>query len=215
MYNLLTKYSFSVRLVQVNYISTTGKRDLQAKYAFFIEDEKDMAKRNKTKNYHLKQVPMQRIDSVNMATVAVFEYLIGNTDWSIPFLHNIKLLTKKGRQYPLAVPYDFDHAGLVEAKYARPAEQLELTSVRQRLYRGLTYSPEILNQVFDKFRQVKTSIYALYETNPRLSSGYIKRSLRYLDDFYKTIDNPKEVKKIFVYGGGKPEGAGVLIKGLN
>lgn len=215
MYNLLTEYSFKARLAQVTYIDSVGKRDPQTKYAFLIEDEEDMAKRNKTKNYTLKQVPMQRVDSLSMATVAVFEYLIGNSDWSVPFLHNIKLLTKKDYEYPLAVPYDFDHAGLVEAKYARPAEQLDLTSVRQRLYRGLTYPPEMLNQVFDKFRQVKAAIYSLYETNPQLNSGYVKRSLRYFDEFYKTIDNPKEVKKIFVYGGGKPQGSGVVIKGLN
>lgn len=215
MYNLIGEYSFRARLAQVTYEDSAGKREPQTRYAFLIEDEKDLAKRYSAKNFNLKQTLMPRVDSLNLATVAVFEYMIGNTDWSVPFLHNIKLLSKKGYNYPIPVPYDFDHAGIVEAKYARPPEQLELTSVRDRLYRGLTYSPEILNQAFDRFRKAKPAIYALYEGNPRLNAGYVKRTLRYLDEFYKTIDNPKDVKRIFVYGGGKPQGTGVVIKGLN
>lgn len=214
MYNLIAEYSFRARLAQVTYEDSAGKREPQIRYAFLIEDEKDLAKRYSAKNFNLKQNPMSRVDSLNMATVAVFEYLIGNTDWSVPFLHNIKLIVKKGYSYPIPVPYDFDHSGIVEAKYARPPEQLELASVRERLYRGLTYSPEILNRVFDRFRKAKPEIYALYEANQRLNAGYIKRTLRYLDDFYKTIDNPKEVKRVFVYGGGKSQGAGVVVKGL-
>lgn len=215
MYNLITNYSFRARLAQVTYEDSTGKREPQTKYAFLIEDDDDLAKRNGAKIYNLKQTAMSSVDSLNMATVAVFEYLIGNTDWSVPFMHNIKLLAKKGEKgYPIPVPYDFDHAGIVEAPYAQPAEQLELASVRDRLYRGITYSPEVLNQVFDKFRKAKPEIYALYETYPKLKPNYVKRTLRYLDEFYKTIDNPKEVKRVFVYGGGKGKGTGVVIKGL-
>lgn len=215
VYNLITNYSFRARLAQVTYEDSTGQRDPQTKYAFLIEDDDDMAKRNGAKIHTLKQTSMTHVDSLNMATVAVFEYLIGNTDWSVPFMHNIKLLARKGGSgYPIPVPYDFDHAGIVDAPYARPAEQLELASVRERLYRGITYSPEVLNQVFDKFRKAKPEIYALYENYPRLKPNYVKRTLRYLDEFYKTIDNPKEVKRVFVYGGGKSQGAGVVVKGL-
>lgn len=215
MYNLITNYSFRARIAQVTYEDSAGNRKPEVSYAFLLEDEDDMAKRNGAKLYTLKQIPIPRVDSLQMATVAVFEYMIGNTDWSVPFLHNIKLLAKKGGIYPIPVPYDFDHSGITETKYALPAEQLPITSVRQRLYRGLTYSPELLQQVFTRFKTAKAEMYALYQNNPNLKPAYIKRTLRYLDEFYELIDKPKEVKKIFVYGGGKTEGAGVVIKGLN
>jgi len=215
MYNLITNYSFRARVAQVTYEDSAGARKPEISYAFLLEDDDDMAKRNSTKIYTLKQIPMPRVDSLQMATVAVFEYMIGNTDWSVPFLHNIKLLAKKGASYPIPVPYDFDHSGIVEAKYAHPAEQLPIATVRERLYRGLTYSPELLQQVFTRFKTAKADIYALYQNNPNLKPAYVKRTLRYLDEFYKTIDNPKEVKNTFIYGGGKPQGAGVVIKGLN
>lgn len=211
-YNLLTDYSFKARLARVTYRDSAGKKDPQTRSAFLLEDERYLAKRNTTTNFTLKNMIMPKIDSVGMATVAVFEYMIGNTDWSVPFLHNIKLLYEKGKYIP--VPYDFDHSGIVEAKYARPPELLDLASVRERLYRGLTYSPAVFQQVFDNFKRIKPQLYALYEGNPQLNAGYIKRTIKYLDDFYETINEPKSMKKIFVYGGGKGQGGGVIVKGL-
>ena len=75
MYNLITNYSFRARLAQVTYEDSTGKREPQTKYAFLIEDDDDLAKRNGAKIYNLKQTAMSSVDSLNMATVAVFEYL--------------------------------------------------------------------------------------------------------------------------------------------
>lgn len=209
MYNLLTDNSFQARLARVTYEDSAGKRNTETRPAFLLEDETFLAKRIGAQNIYRKQVAAYLIDSVSMATVAVFEYMIGNTDWSVPFLHNIKLLSQNDRL--IAVPYDFDHSGIVEAKYARPAEELNLESVRQRLYRGLTYPPAVFQQVFDNFRRAKPQIYALYEGNPQLSESYIKRTIRYLDAFYKTIDDPKSLKNIFTSTASPP----VVIKGLN
>ena len=68
--------------------------------------------------------------------MAVFQFMIGNTDWSVPYLQNIKFITKDSTKAPLTVPYDFDHAGIVSAPYALPAEELEMSSVLERRYRG-------------------------------------------------------------------------------
>ncbi len=195
MYNLLTDNSFKARLAKVTYLDSAGKRESETRFAFLLEEESYMAKRNGAKNLYRKQTPMYLIDSVNMATVSVFEYMIGNTDWSVPFLHNIKLLDNT--THITAVPYDFDHSGIIEAKYARPPQALDLYSVRQRIYRGISYPPAVLEQVFENFRRVKPQIYALYEENPQLEKSYIKRTVKYLDEFYKTIDDPKSIKEVF------------------
>jgi hypothetical protein len=214
VYNTLSDYSFKARLAKVTYQDSAGKRETETRYAFLLEDEHFLANRNKTKNINLKQLPNSGIDSVNMAMVSVFEYMIGNTDWSVPFLHNIKLMGKPNGM-PHAVPYDFDHSGIVEAKYARPAEILDIHSVRQRLYRGITYSPAVFKEVFDTFKNKKSEIYAIYQQNSQLKADYIERTIKYLDDFYKIIDDPKSLKNVFVLGGGKATTGNVIIKGLN
>ena len=199
VYNLISDLSFKARLVQVTYIDSLGKRKPETDYGFFIEDESDVAKRNAAKIHPSKNISMALSDTLQMATVAIFEYMIGNNDWSVSALHNIKQYIKTGRLF-LPVPYDFDHAGIVEANYALPPPQLEISSVRERLYRGLNYSPAIFKQVFDKYNSVKPQIYALYQGNPLLSASYIKRTIRYLDDFYEIINDPNAIKKHFVAG---------------
>ena len=199
VYNLITDYSFKARLVEVTYTDSLGKRKPQTDFGFFLEDENDIAKRNGAKLFAPKNPNTYLLDSLQMATVALFDYMIGNNDFSMFDLHNIKLYIQTGKRF-IPVPYDFDHAGIVEASYALPPPQIEISSIRFRVYRGLNYSPEIFRAVFDKFNSVKPRIYALYENNPLLNAGYIKRTIKYLDEFYEHINDPKAVKKYFVQG---------------
>lgn len=197
LYNLLTDLSFRARLARVTYIDSLGKRPAETHWGMLLEDDDDLAKRNKAKISPSKYITTDFTDSLQMATVAVFEYMIGNTDWSVPYLHNIRLLDN-GQQGLLPVPYDFDHAGIVEASYAKPADQLGIVSVRERLYRGLSYPMPLLRQVFDKFNQVKPQCYALYQNDSRLNKSYVKRTLKYLDDFYTFINKPTTAQNGFI-----------------
>lgn len=209
LYNLLTDLSFRAQIARVTYVDSLGKRTPETHWAYLLEDEGDLAKRNGVKLNTMKQTNMGYADSLTMATVAVFEYMIGNTDWSVPYLHNIRLFAN-GISSSLPVPYDFDHAGIVEAPYAKPAEQLELASVRERLYRGPVYPTSLFQQVFDKFNQMKPQFYALYQNESRLDKTYVKRTLRYLDDFYALINKPGLVQTVF----SRNIQSGIAIKGL-
>ena len=207
-YNLLTNLSFQAQLSRVTYADSLGKRTPETHWAFLLEDDADMAKRNGLELSNLKQTTVSYADSLQMATVAVFEYMIGNTDWSVPYLHNIRLVGN-AQTYPLPVPYDFDHAGIVETDYALPAQQLQIQSVRERVYRGLVYPLPVFERVFARFNDVKPQLYALYQTDSRLDKGYVKRTLRYLDEFYALIQNPAPARAQFskdVQAGGGSDG---------
>jgi len=212
MYNLLTEASFRARLARVTYVDSAGRRDPETRWGILLEDEDDLMKRNGSNATKLKQVPVARVDSASMATVAVFEYLIGNTDWSVPFRHNIRLMNRPSQIYPIAIPYDFDHAGIVDANYAVPAEQLNLGSVRERLYRGLPYPTAVLEPVLRRFNELKPRFYALFQNDPRLSPAYVKRTVKYLDEFYEILNKPASVAAIFQKG--KKDTDNVVIKGL-
>ena len=73
-----------------------------------------------------------------MTTVALFEYMIGNTDWAVTVSHNTRLMLSKDDTLskPYVVPYDFDYSGLVNTYYSIPDEKLEIETVTQRVYRG-------------------------------------------------------------------------------
>ena len=215
LYNLITPMSFKVRLVKVIYQDTVNNKNSIPFYGILIEEEKMMAKRNQSnamKKIGLRPESTQKEDFLKMA---VFEYMIGNTDWSVQFLQNIKLIASDSTSLPIAIPYDFDHAGIVRAPYAKPAPELQLSSTLKRRYRG--YCLPEMNQytaVFDTFNQLKDDFYALYDGNPLLSSSYQNQTLKFLDKFYETINDPKKIRKAFSYPCNRSGTGNIVIKGL-
>lgn len=214
LYNLITPKSFRARLVKVKLEDAKNKKSSSPQYGILLEEEKQLAARNNMIVIDSKIKPHQTKLN-DFLTMAVFQYLIGNTDWSVQYLQNIKLVVTDSSDLPSTVPYDFDHAGIVDAPYAKPAEALLMTSVRQRRYRG--YCLENL-QLFDSaiahYNRLKDDIYKLYASCELLDAKYIKLTTQYLDDFYKTINNPKAWQRDFTYPCDKNGTGNVVIRGL-
>jgi len=200
IYNLLTPMSFRVRMLRVTYEDSKGKKKPYTQYGFFIEDVDDMARRNKCEEQDEEVGGSDKTSRQQMTLVNIFQYMIGNCDWSIPGLHNMKLIRPIGdpSAMPHAVPYDFDYCGLVNAPYAVPPEQLDIKSVTERAYRGFPRSMEELEPVIALFKEQKDKTMALINNCQWLSNRYKKEMTGFLEDFYKTIDNKSRVKTAFI-----------------
>ncbi|MEN9571762.1 MAG: hypothetical protein RL172_2993 [Bacteroidota bacterium] len=198
MYNLLTPKSFLVRLAKVQYINSPAGGSYE-QYAFFIEDTDDMAARNNCKEHNTPMLTEQT-NRRQMTLLAIFQYMIGNTDWAVPVLKNIKLITSKNKQdsVPYAVPYDFDYSGMVNARYAAPHPEFETETVKDRVYRGFARNMAEINTVLDSLRQHKTDFYNLVKNCTGLQTAQKKEMTWYLDDFYKLADDPRKIKEIFI-----------------
>lgn len=217
LYNLVSPKSFRVRLLEVILDDPTLKeRERKPFYGFLLEEEEQMAKRNNMisiKTKLLRPEVMQREDFLNMA---VFNYLIGNTDWSVQYRQNIKFIAKDSLSLPITVPYDFDHAGIVRAPYAKPAEELQMRSTLQRRYRGYCLEDlENFRNVIAKYDILKDDIYGLYSSSSLLDEKYVQKTIKYLDEFYATLHDPKKLSKEFQYPCQKNSTANIVIKGLN
>jgi hypothetical protein len=214
VYNLLTPKSFRARLVQVQLDDERNKKLPVPVYGILLEEEKQMAQRNHCVSLAKRLKPQEtQLDA--FLTMAVFQYLVGNTDWSVQYQQNIKLIAKDSNALPFPVAYDFDHAGMVNSPYALPAEELKMTSVKQRRFRGFcVQNQQLFEPAIARFNEVKKEIYALYANCKLLDAKYIKSATLYLDEFYRTINYPREWKKEFAYPCD-PKGTGnVVIKGL-
>jgi len=198
--NVLTDKSFKVRLLKVTYTDSKGKKKPFTKNAFVLENIDAMSKRLKSKELNNIKVSSEAVNRTQMTLVNIFEYMIGNTDWSVPNNHNIKLLKlkKDSAALPFTVPYDFDYSGFVNADYAVPDEMMGIESVVQRVYRGFPRNMEELQVAIDVFKKHKEEIYKLYKSFDLLDNYSKKEIGNYLDDFYKIINNPKEVQKVFI-----------------
>ncbi len=200
IYNLLTGYSFRVRLLQVAYTDTKGKIKPYSQYAFLLEDFDDVAKRNKSQEKKLIKFSPAGTNSYQTALLSIFQYMIGNTDWSITYYHNIRLMVPKIDTFslPLPVAYDFDITGLVNPYYATTQEGLGIENVTQRLYRGFATTMEVTQAVVDLMLQKEKEIFSLIDGFSLLSQRNKKEMVNFLDGFFKTIKNKAEVKSIFI-----------------
>jgi len=215
LYNLISPKSFKARLVKVVFDIASAKSPAEPQYGILLEEEEQMAKRNNSISVEGKIVRPEQTDPTDFLTMAVFEYMIGNTDWSVQYLQNVKLISDESGALPTAVPYDFDHAGIVMAPYAKPAEELLMSSIRERRYRG--YCIQDMNQftaVIERFNERKPEIYNLYTDNPLLDERYIRSTIKFLDDFYETINEPKRLKSEFQYPCDVNGTGNVVIKGM-
>jgi hypothetical protein len=197
-YNLLTPLSFRARRARTTYVDTTGRSDSIITETFLIENAAEMAARNGGAILELQGGEFSHMDSLQLGLVGVFLYMIGGTDWSLRGLHNMEVVqdSQRGVFYP--VTYDFDFTGIVNTVYARPDSRLRIPSVRVRLYRGGCLSESDWNAVFDRFREQRGAIYALYDSLPGLSSGYVRDTRRYLDEFFRVIDDPERASRELV-----------------
>ena len=214
LYNLFSPLSFQARLVKVKVEDPKIKKLPEPFYAMLLEEEKQMARRNNLMPIETGLKPNQT-QAEAFLTMAVFEYLIGNTDWSVQFLHNVKLLAKETNAIPITVPYDFDHAGIVDAPYAHPAEELQMRSIQERRYRGYCV-PDLkaFDSVIARFNSLKNEVSNIYKECKLLDEKYLKFVLNFIDDFYKTINDPKSWHRDFKYPCD-PNGTGnFVIKGL-
>ncbi|MGI9544584.1 MAG: hypothetical protein ACR2MX_15085 [Cyclobacteriaceae bacterium] len=191
MYNELTDYSYQVRMLKVNYIDSAGSLDTINDYAFAIEHKDRMAARNQSIPLDRKGIHPKLLSRYTYGLMSMYQFMIGNTDWNEPSLHNLRLIKLKDptKIEVVAVPYDFDFCGLVNTSYASPTEGLSISNVTERLYRGKCLSGEEYQKVIEKFNQKKGDMFAICDKAGHLTEKERKGIIKYLDQFYHIINS--------------------------
>jgi hypothetical protein len=207
LHNTLTPRSLRARLARVTYAEADGGKEPYTKLGILFEDVDDMAARAEARELPVPRQMFQYVEQRQLMFMSMFQYMIGNSDYSILALHNVVIIDDaKGVRY--TVPYDFDYSGLVDAHYASPAKGLPIVSVRDRLYRGPCKSEAEVNEALTPFREKQAELLALPATLTQygLTDGQRKDAEKYLNEFFETISKPDKVKRTFVTdcktGGG-------------
>jgi hypothetical protein len=197
MFNVVTHRSFRARLAKVTYLDHASGEPNGTRYAMFVEDESDVAKRMEGRTVTLPRLKFTDVDTDTLMPAMMFEYMIGNTDFSIYALHNVKLVQRPDKSiHP--VPYDFDFSGLVSAPYAAPDRNLMLTSVRDRMYRGPCRPQPLIDPYVANFVAKRDVIRALTDDIPLMTKTSKDDVRSYVDSFYSSIKNAKDVRRLFV-----------------
>lgn len=193
VYNLLTPYSQHARLLRATYVDRGSPEDSLTRYAILLEEDDDVAARTGSSLIEAIGARPEDLDSYQSALVGVFQYLIGNTDWSITGLHNVKLMQTVSTTYPMA--YDFDFSGAVNARYATVDPSVPVRTVRDRIFRGFCTTEDRWAEVYALFRAKRPEILALYESEPALDESVRKRTLDYFGDFFDMLNDPERAHR--------------------
>ena len=199
-FNLLSEYSFKVRLLRLEYVDSRGKMKPVERFGFVIEDIKMLANRKTGMEIKALGLKDEVTNRDQMVLISLFQYMVGNTDWQVAALQNLKLikLLDFNEPAPYVIPYDFDYTGMVNAPYAIPSDNLAIDNITERLYWGQCYTETELEAVIKIFLARKEEIYTLYKNFSYLDKQSQVHSINYLDSFYKIIENKKSWKNTFM-----------------
>lgn len=198
LFNQLTPMSFRARLATIDYVGPDN-RPLISRLGFFIEDVDDVAARNAMQRAPVGQRAMtSQLSRTDAARVALFEYMIGNLDWSMRAApagerccHNARLIAPAGATGNLApVPYDFDFSGLVNAPYAIAPDGA--SSVRDRRYRGYCVHNADVLAMAATFRSQRAPLLAVFNEIP-LDEAARRRAVAYLENFFVDIADDRRI----------------------
>jgi hypothetical protein len=189
LYNNITEESFRVQFLNITYIdSKTDKKVIQP--GFIIEDAAQLRERvGANKVEQERGFTAGQFDQLQFQTMSLFQYWIGNSDWSFTFGRNIKVLEKGGRL--IAIPYDFDFSGMVDAPYAIPNTNYGLTSLKERAYLGFATEVSQLEAAIDRFVSLKPVFKKVVKKNKLLNWKSRTETWNYLSGYF--ID-PMEIK---------------------
>jgi hypothetical protein len=197
LFNVLTDTSFRVRLLVVNYIDAQKKKKPVKQYGFFIEPAEMLAARTNSILIKSLALNQKNIISKTMDRLALFNYMIGNYDWSVPGLHNVVVLKSKnfdptGASLGISVPHDFDWTGMVNASYAIPTEEEGIENVRERIFLGVCREKEVYNRELDMFLEKKLEFYRVIEEFPYIEKIVKKDLIHYLDGFFDQLNGKRD-----------------------
>jgi len=197
IYELLTDYSFRTYFVKIRFVNTDSIEETFTNYAFLIEDDKDLAKRNDAVVIKTQELTHADLDTFREGIFTLFLYMIGNTDFYVANQHNLKLVREKGNIHspPIPIPYDFDYSGFVNAHYAKPDKSLKTKSIRERVYFGNCRSENELNTLIQLFLEKESQIVQLINNNPLLEDEQKQDLTNYIDQFFEIITDDRLLKK--------------------
>jgi hypothetical protein len=200
MQALLTPVALLARQARVTYVDSASGKPSATRAAILLEDEDNLAERLGGRVFEIKGIPQYDLEPFDTFVMGLFQYMIGNTDWSVPGLHNIQVIQTdtmlNARHFALA--FDWDFTGLVHTRYSTPDPRLRIRSVRDRLYRGTCPSEPDLARAIALFNEKKAAIFAVYDEIPGLEPRTARDGRAYLEEFFRIINDPRRVRRDIV-----------------
>lgn len=192
MFERLTPASVRAKLIRLTIRDTHVEKSKKTMYAILVEDEEETCARLKGTPVTEYGIPTDSLIANQAALAVMFQYLIGNTDWEIAMMRNVRLMRSLATGKVLVMPYDFDFSGLVSAPYASPSSESGLKTVRDRFLMSSGLRLEHLKRATQAIKAAKNDLYSICRSK-HLSKATAGEMIAYLDTFFQMVEAKDEV----------------------
>ncbi len=192
IYNIVTDYSFRVRLLNISYYDNNHDTLYAVKTGFLLEPVSMLEDRFGVDEIEDIKISNKAVEENLLLKLSVFQHLIANSDWLVTIMHNLKVFgNEESPEDLIAVPYDFDFTGWVDAAYAVAREDLGLEDIRDRAYFGPCHSEEEYRDVLDYYMEKKDVFIDTIKEFEYLEGRNRRDLIRYIRSFYGLYRNDK------------------------
>ncbi len=196
MFEKLTGASIRARLIRLTIRDTHVEKSKKTMMAILVEHDEELVARLNGKTVEEYGIPADSLMTHQAALVSMFEYMIGNTDWEVAMMRNVRLIRSMDNSSKvLVIPYDFDFSGLVSAPYSSPASETGLKTVRDRFLISNGIKTDDLKKAAKVIKASKKDLYTLCNSK-YLSSTATLEMRDYLDTFFNVLEESDEIPQI-------------------
>lgn len=190
LYNIITDKSLRAQLLHIRYLDLDG--NLYAdETAFMIEPAEALAYRLGCQKQTKISKDPPILEEESYEQMILFQYMIGNVDWRIREMHNIELLKDTILETQIAVAYDFDYAGMVDAFYAVHDERAGQKFFGERVLNGTFSSEASFQKVIALYLSKEAAILQTCADFTLLEEKERQKVMKYLSSFFEQIKKPK------------------------
>ncbi|MFN0035971.1 MAG: hypothetical protein ACKVUS_12985 [Saprospiraceae bacterium] len=195
MFEGITHASMRARLIRLTIRDTHVEKSRKPMYAILLEDEEELVARLGGELNEEYGTPIDSLQTYHAALTVMFQYMIGNTDWEVAMLRNVRLVRAPESGKILLVPYDFDFSGLVSAPYSSPNSDTGLKTVRDRFLMNNGLQTEDLKRALLTLKSAKQTFYSLCKSK-HLDYAASEDMTNFLRTFFEKVDGKNEIPQL-------------------
>lgn len=198
LYQKLTPISYQSCLVEVVYQDMVDTSLSFTQMGVLLESTDELAQRLGGEEREVFNPPDSILDPHNQLIHDLFQFMIGNRDYEVRLLKNVKLIENKSAEWVHIVPYDFDFCSLVDAPYARPLNQVGKENIWERPYQGHKQSEEVVEEVIQHFYDHRKELLTFISDLPLLNGSSRGAARSMIKDFYRWLKDQKAIERTLV-----------------